>query len=65
MKQYPALELKIVSIAAAAIANDVPSELVADHLDIDLLAHAEPEASDEVFIDPRLELAHPDKVSET
>jgi hypothetical protein len=37
----------------------LPSELVADHLDIDLLAHAVPQAADEVLVNPWLELAHP------
>lgn len=39
----------------------LPRELVADHLDVDLLAHLEPEIADEVFVDPRLKLTHPDK----
>ena len=38
---------------------DVPRELVADHLDADLLAHLEPKISNEVLVDPRLKLAHP------
>ena len=40
-----------------------PSELVANHLDVDLLAHAIPQASNEVFVDPRLEFAHPKIIS--
>jgi len=36
-----------------------PRELVADHLDVDLLTHLEPQVADEVLIDPRLELTHP------
>lgn len=39
--------------------EDVPGELVANHLDVDLLAHAEPEAADEALVNPRLELTHP------
>jgi hypothetical protein len=38
----------------------LPRELVADHLDVDGLTHVVPDASDEVLVDPRLELAHPD-----
>lgn len=37
----------------------LPRELVADHLDVDLLTHLEPQVADEVLINPRLKLAHP------
>jgi hypothetical protein len=36
-----------------------PSEFVSNHFNIDLLTHTKPQSSDEVFIDPRLKLAHP------
>jgi hypothetical protein len=36
-----------------------PSEFVTNHLDIDLFAHAEPQASNEGFVNPRFELTHP------
>lgn len=36
-----------------------PRELVTDHLNVDLLAHLEPEVADEVLIDPRLKFTHP------
>lgn len=38
-----------------------PRELVANHLDVDLLTHTKPDAPHEVFIDPWFELAHPAK----
>jgi len=37
----------------------LPGELVADHLDVDSLAHVVPDAAHKVLIDPRLELTHP------
>lgn len=37
----------------------LPREFVTDHLDVDLLAHTEPDAADEVLIDPWLKLSHP------
>jgi hypothetical protein len=37
----------------------LPRELVTNHLYVHLLTHLEPEISDEVFINPRLKLAHP------
>lgn len=37
----------------------LPRELVADHLDVDLLTHLEPQVADEVLIDPGLKLTHP------
>lgn len=39
--------------------NDLPREFVSDHLDIDLLAHSEPDTADEVLVDPWLKLTHP------
>lgn len=48
-----------------AVAGIAAGELVADHLDIDLVAHAEPDAADEVLVDPRLKLAHPTLSSES
>jgi len=39
--------------------SSITGEFVADHLDVDLVAHAEPDTSDEVLVDPRLELTHP------
>jgi hypothetical protein len=38
----------------------LPREFVADHLDVDGLAHVVPDAADEVLVDPRLKLTHPD-----
>lgn len=44
-----------------AISGIAPTrKLVADHLDINLFAHLEPQIADEVLIDPRLKLAHPE-----
>jgi hypothetical protein len=37
----------------------LPGELVADHLDVDSLAHVVPDAAHEVLVDPGLELTHP------
>lgn len=37
-----------------------PRELVTDHLHVDLLAHLEPQVANEVLVNPRLKLAHPD-----
>jgi hypothetical protein len=37
----------------------LPREFVADHLDVDLLAHVVPNVAHEVFVDPGLKLAHP------
>jgi hypothetical protein len=39
--------------------DSVPSEFVPDHLHVDLLAHAIPQASDEILVNPRLEFTHP------
>lgn len=36
-----------------------PRKLVADHLNVDLLTHLEPEVANEVLIDPGLKLTHP------
>lgn len=38
---------------------NVPRELVADHLDIDGLAHVVPNTAHKVLVDPRFKLAHP------
>lgn len=45
--------------------NNAPSELVANHLHIDLLAHAVPKAADEVLVDPWLEFAHPEESNQS
>lgn len=37
----------------------LPRELVADHLDVDGLAHVVPDAAHKVLVDPGLELTHP------
>lgn len=37
----------------------LPRELVPDHLDVDLLTHLEPQVTDEILINPRLEFTHP------
>lgn len=37
----------------------LPRELVTDHLHVDLLAHLEPQVTDEVLVNPRLEFTHP------
>jgi hypothetical protein len=37
----------------------LPRKFVADHLDVDLVAHTEPDGAHEVLINPRLKLAHP------
>lgn len=37
----------------------LPRELVADHLDVDLLTHLEPQVADEVLVNPGLKLTHP------
>lgn len=37
----------------------LPGELVPNHLDVDLVAHAEPHTAHEVLVDPWLEFAHP------
>lgn len=41
----------------------VARKLVTDHLDVDLLAHAEPDAANEVLINPWLKLTHPINMS--
>lgn len=38
---------------------DLPRKFVADHLYVDLLAHAEPNRTNEILVDPWLQLAHP------
>ena len=38
---------------------NVPGKLVPDHFHVHLISHAEPEAADEVLIDPRFQLTHP------
>lgn len=37
----------------------LPRKLVANHLHVHLLTHLEPKVSNEVFINPRLQFAHP------
>ena len=46
----------------AAIKSTVgsPRELITNHLDVDLVAHANPEGAHKVFVDPWLKLTHPD-----
>ena len=39
----------------------LPRKLVADHLDINLITHAEPDGAHEVLVNPWLKLAHPAK----
>ena len=39
--------------------SDLPREFIADHLDVDLLAHVIPDGAHKVLINPWLELAHP------
>lgn len=63
-KQYPAL-LLLPTLGPRYLiwglsGSVLPRELVADHLDIDLLAHLEPQVADEVLIDPGLKLTHPE-----
>jgi hypothetical protein len=41
------------------MSRDLPREFVANHLDVDLVSHAEPHAAHEVLIDPWLKLTHP------
>jgi len=41
----------------------LPRKLVADHLDVDLIAHAEPDSAHEVLVNPRLKLTHPASMS--
>lgn len=63
MKQYPAL-LGHVSRVVKQITSvsNLPRELVADHLDIDGLSHAEPDGTDEVLVNPWLQFAHPGEI---
>lgn len=60
-KQYPALLLhKLVCVTTQPHQFlHLPGEFVADHLDIDGLAHVVPDAAHEVLVDPGLELTHP------
>ena len=59
-KQYPALLLhKLACVTSLPQFVCLPRELVADHLDVDGLAHVVPNAAHEVLVDPRLELTHP------
>lgn len=39
--------------------SHLPRESIADHLDVDLEAHAVPELTNEVLINPRFQFAHP------
>ena len=41
--------------------GDIPRELVANHLHVDVLAHIVPNATDKVLVDPRFEFAHPSR----
>jgi hypothetical protein len=43
-----------------AVTGVAPRKLVADHLNVDLLTHLEPEVANEVLIDPGLKLTHPE-----
>lgn len=64
-KQYPALlllpSLGLLenSVKSGRQVEASPRELIADHLDVDLLTHLEPQVADEVLINPRLKLTHP------
>jgi len=49
----------ISTVMGADKVADSPGELVADHLDVDVLTHVVPNAAHKVLVDPRLELAHP------
>lgn len=60
MKQYPALLSDVNSKFDASAENCLPREFVSDHLDIDRFSHAEPNRSNEVLINPRLEFTHPE-----
>ena len=42
---------------------DSPRELVPNHLDVDGLAHAKPDGSNEVLIYPGLQLTHPKRTT--
>jgi hypothetical protein len=44
------------------IESNVPCELVTNHLDIDLFAHAKPQGADEVLVNPWLKFSHPTNV---
>ncbi len=67
MKQYPALLDRVswltVTFWGAPWVGCVPRKLVTNHLDADLLSHAEPDALHEVLVHPWLELAHPTRPS--
>lgn len=62
-KQYPALLLLPTlgprNLLTGSSDDFLPRELVANHLDVDLLTHLEPEVADEVLVNPGLELTHP------
>ncbi len=60
MKQYPALLfIQLDAISKGGISR-LPRKFVSNHLDIDLLTHAEPDRANEVLINPRFELTHPE-----
>jgi len=40
--------------------SSITGEFVSDHLHVDLVSHAEPDASNKVLVDPWLELTHPE-----
>ena len=56
----PTTNIRITYKTSSEITVYSPRELVADHLNIDLLAHLEPEVADEVLVDPGLKLTHPE-----
>ena len=62
IKQYPALLLLIsthwLESRRPEIAH-LPRKFVADHLDVNLLAHIVPDRAHEIFVDPWLEFTHP------
>jgi hypothetical protein len=51
---------KKLAFSSRVLMAGSPSELVANHLDINLMTHSEPQSSDEVLVNPGLKLAHPD-----
>lgn len=59
-KQYPALLLsRLLADWSLAINDGLPGELVANHLDIDLLAETKPDTTNKIFVNPWLEFTHP------
>jgi hypothetical protein len=49
----------VLSVYGPSQAKYSPREFIANHLDVDLVAHAKPDASDKVLVNPRLKLTHP------